>query len=309
MGQATVHSSRTEPRGGELGQLMLSFDRSLRALDRSPLTRDQYLMSVGQMLGYFAEHGLPTDATHVTRDHLETFLSEFAKDHKPATVQTRYKCLRLFFSFLLEENEISQHPMGNMKPPLIPATPVSILEKPQLEALLRTAEGRDFDERRDAAILRLFVDTGMRRGEMAGLTIGDIDLEQELAHVSNGNRSRACPFGPKTARALDRYLRARAQRSDAGSQWLWLGKKGRLSDSGMLQMVRRRGQQAGLGRIHPDQLRHSFAHAWLADGGQEADLMQLAGWRSRQTLQRYAASAAGERAREAHRRLSLGDQL
>ena len=167
-------------------------------------------MSVGQMLDYFAEHGLPTDATHVTRDHLETFLADFAKDHKPATVQTRYKCLRLFFSFLLEENEISQHPMGNMKPPLIPATQVSILEKPQLEALLRTAEGRDFDERRDAAILRLFVDTGMRRGEMAGLTIGDIELEQELAHVSNGNRSRACPFGPKTARALDRYLRAGA---------------------------------------------------------------------------------------------------
>ena len=69
---------------------------------------------------------------------METFLADFAETHTPATVQTRYKCLKLFFAFLLEEREIERDPMANMKPPQVPEVPVPVLTRDQLEALLRT---------------------------------------------------------------------------------------------------------------------------------------------------------------------------
>ena len=78
---------------------------------------------------------------------------------------------------------------------------------------------------------------------------------------------------------------------------------------GVYDIVQQRAERAGLGKVHPHMFRHAWAHAWLAAGGQEQDLARLGGWRSRAVMARYGASAADERAREAARRLSLGDRL
>ncbi len=145
-----------------------------------------------------------------------------------ATAHAHHRALVQFFKSCGEEGEIDRSPMEFLRPPIVPEVPVAVIADDELRRLLKSCEGRDFVSRRDTAILRLLIDTGMRRGELSGMTIDNLDLDQQLAFVlGKGRRPRAAPFGARTAVALDRYLRVRAEHRGAKQPSMWLGRRGR----------------------------------------------------------------------------------
>jgi len=298
---------------------VLSFARHLRAANLSARTIKTYIEACDQFLAFLQAKGMPVELQDIHREHVEAFIEQQLELWKPATAANRFGGLRAFFKWAVEEGEIQtdRNPMARMRAPKVPETPVDVLNLEEVKKLLGAASGKSFEAKRDLAILRVFITTGARRGEVERMRYNgpdpdsnDVDLDFGVVRVlGKGNRQRLLPLDPKTVLAMDRYLRVRRKHVQANLPHLWLGKRGRFTADGMRQMLERHARTAGLAHIHLHQLRHSFAHHWLADGGTESDLMRIAGWKSSEMVRRYASSTAQERAIAASRHFGIGNQL
>ncbi|MGA7416409.1 MAG: tyrosine-type recombinase/integrase [Acidimicrobiales bacterium] len=310
------------PRTVSIDTMSKSLQRTLRAEGKSEKTVYSYALSVRLLSEFLDERGREL-TINVSKDDLRDFITEQATRRKlpngkmggsPATAMVRFKSLQQFFRHCVEEEELDVSPMAGMRAPKVEHDPVPIVPDDVLARLVKARAGKTLEDRRDTAIFRVFLDTGCRLSEVTNLRVSDVNLDNQTIQVlGKGNRVRHVTFGMKAAQAIERYLRLlereRPEMIAEPDSWLWVGRQGRMTTSGITDILHRMCDDAGVPRLHWHQLRHTFAHEWLAKGGNEGDLMSLAGWQSRSMLDRYAKSAQVERAHAASRRMSLGDRI
>jgi integrase/recombinase XerC len=295
------------------------WDRTLRAGNHPQTTRYNYLLAATQLARYLAEHSPDPDAdaaaddpTEVTRAHVEAFQAWMIDTRSPSTALNKHKGLQQFFKFLLIEEEIERSPMERVPQPKTPQKLIPIIRDDDTRKLLEACKGKGFTNLRDEALIRLYYNTGARLSEVGNLQVADVDLNTESVHYhGKGAKDRRVRFGPKTARALSRYLRARAKHKGAQLPDLWLADRGgrRLAPNGIKIRLKRLGLAAGVAGVHAHRWRHNFAHEWKRAGGNTGDLMLLLGWSSEDMPRHYGASAAAERAQEIQAQLGIGERV
>ena len=293
----------------DLPGLLNSWEIILLAENKSPTTITSYLRGVRLYLEWIEQNGHPME---LTRAQVQLYSAELVAAGKEAnTVRLRQAALRQFGRWLVNEGELPDDPLLGLKPPKIPIKLVHGLSDEQLRALLKACKGPSFKDKRDEALVRLMFETGMRASETVALTVADIEpLKDGMVAIRRGKgmKGRVAPFGPQTAAVLDRYLRARRSHKLASTPALWLGAGGKsFAYFGLNDTLRDRAKRAGIEGFHLHLLRHTAATRWLRAGGSEGGLMSIAGWSTRDMIDRYTGASAAERAAAEARNLGLGE--
>ncbi len=280
--------------------------------DASPHTLRNYRVDLEQFLAYLQDRGGEGSSPSPSAvDHLviRGFLARLhgARLAK-ASVARKLATLRSFFRFLCRQGRLSANPAKLVQGPRLPVrmTPhlsvdevFQLLAAPASPAVANSAKagrGAEALRARDRAILEVFYGSGLRIGELVGLNLPDMDLQEGLVRVrGKGRKERIVPTGRKAREALRAYLEVRGvlcPRSAGGprdAEALFLNHRGgRITTRGVSQIVLRHLLASGLGKkITPHGLRHSFATHLLDAGADLRAIQELLGHARLSTTQRY----------------------
>jgi len=287
------------------GPLLRSFLRRMRSEGKSPTTIRRYDGLITQYLRRAARTGYPWPPS---AEHLSDYLAGLRDDGMARnTVRNAHVALRAWFNWLSAEGEVSENPCLRLKTPKMEDVSPDPYTDDEVRAMLAACRGRDFMAARDAAIVGVLADTGLRASEFCGLEMEDVELDSERIKVlGKGGRHRFVGLGVAAQALLDRYLRRRESRRPE----LWLGRSGQpLTTSGLYRVIERIARQAGVLNPGVHRFRHYAATAMMRRGMGEMDLAKFMGWSTLAMAQRYTRHEAQERALKAHREHSPLDSL
>jgi len=279
---------------------------------------------LGRFLDWCEDNGV-TSLEAVTPNLVRAFvlhLQEEALDKRrgqgdrklaPSTIRGYVKVVRAFFAWCKREGLLGGHedPPARLPRVKVPQYVISTFTPDQMSALLAACDQSEPEGFRDYTMLLVLMDTGIRASELCGLKLEDIH-DGYLTVFGKGEKEREVGLGPTAGRALWKYVHQHRKAKSEHERHVFLSYRGKPFDAVALwYIIQRVGEAAGVEgvRLSPHTFRHTFAKAWLANGGDIFKLSRVLGHTEVQTTQIYLKDFQSRDARVEHSQFSPVEQL
>lgn len=220
------------------------------------------------------------------------------KGLSPVTVSDRFIVLRVFYNFLVEWGYLESNPMEHLKKPKVPKRHARTFTTSEIMAILKSYDKTTFLGYRNYTIMSVLFSTGMRKTELLKLSVLDIHLQECFLVVlhGKGDKTREIPIGLSLRRILKKYLRDREEvlqeHSSFTPQFLVTFSGKPLTASGLDTVFKHlKESMKGLGipasRLSAHTWRHTFAKAFLLNGGDLFTLQKILGHEDVSTTKIY----------------------
>jgi integrase/recombinase XerC len=259
-----------------------TFIENLHTRKRASATIVAYSKDIDQLLSFLGTIG-KKDITTVSRDELEAFLKKLAADnYTPKSVSRKINSMKTFYRFLKTTGVVSADPASDIEHPKYEVKPPRILSKLEYRALRDACRG----DVRTYAIVELFLQTGIRIGELANLSISDVRATELHVPSAEGHAERMVPLNRAAKEALDHWLAARPNSDKAKA--LFITKTGRpLLIRNIRTAIDRFFKVAGIEDAKVNDLRHTFIAHHLMSGTPITTLSKLVGHKRLSTTEKY----------------------
>lgn len=264
----------------------------------SPHTVEAYRRDLTQLARFLARQG--TDLQDATYPGLRRFLAQqHTLGYARSSIARRVAAIRAFFRWAEHTGRIAADPAADLGSPKVVTRLPTVLRPKEAAALTEAPDPEELPEDpleaaailRDRAVLELLYGSGLRVGEVAGLTLDRIDLGRgRVTVLGKGSREREVPMSDYAVEALGTYLeRGRPRMAPRGARELFFNRRNkRFSERDIRRSMERYVDRLLPGRrVSPHTLRHSFATHLLEGGADIRAVQELLGHASVGTTQRY----------------------
>ena len=277
--------------------LLARFEEYLVKLGLSPATVVNYLADMRGVARWCVESRQGCSLLNLTTDNVRAYCQYLRGERglSPATVNRHLQAIRKFCDFARQADLMESNPAAEVRPIRVPPTSRRALDADEIARLLEAAQaGRPSLVKRDYAIIKLLLQTGIKVGELTKLQLADIELTDSRGTLTvkgnGGNHHRRIPLNTPACQALQEYLRVRPP--SPGVKHLFLSQEGNsISARTVQRLVNAYTKAADLTGVSAHTLRYTFATSMLEETGDVATVANLLGHRSVETTLRYISKS------------------